>query len=88
MHLQTVNEETMTNDDVLGDAIPDMQQLEMQKMCIYGLHINTVWTKVDCFLHDEYSCLSILNDCDHFGCLDLYIRVCLRRDQSRTVDLD
>lgn len=38
--LESVNGDILTNDDVLGDAIPDMQQLEMQKLCYFGLHIN------------------------------------------------
>eukprot|EP00250_Pteridium_aquilinum_P005768 c15818_g1_i1 orf=283-2259(-) len=38
--LEDMNGETMTNDDILGDAIPDMQQFEMQKLCYYGLQIN------------------------------------------------
>ncbi|KAI5065958.1 hypothetical protein GOP47_0018582 [Adiantum capillus-veneris] len=38
--LEDINGETMTNDDVLGDPIPDMQQFDMQRMCYYGLQIN------------------------------------------------
>lgn len=29
----------MTNDDVLGDPIPDEQQREMQKMCYYAIGV-------------------------------------------------
>ncbi|MCO5554041.1 hypothetical protein L7F22_007567 [Adiantum nelumboides] len=38
--LEDMNGETMTNDDVLGDPIPGMQQLDMQRTCYYGLQIN------------------------------------------------
>jgi hypothetical protein len=29
----------MTNDDVLGDAIPDDQQREMQKLCYWAVGV-------------------------------------------------
>ncbi|KAH7293136.1 hypothetical protein KP509_28G013500 [Ceratopteris richardii] len=38
--LEDTGSETMTNDDILGDPIPDLQQLEMQKICYMGLHLN------------------------------------------------
>lgn len=38
--LVDVDGQTMTNDDTLGDAIPELQQREMQKLCYQCLHID------------------------------------------------
>jgi mRNA-capping enzyme len=52
----------MTNDDVLGDPIPDEQQREMQKMCYYAIGVArpASVTRGRCCLSRQHSPLIVL----------------------------
>jgi hypothetical protein len=43
-----VENEVMTNDDILGDAIPSAQQIDMQKICCMALGVVSIEGYIYC----------------------------------------